>query len=241
MFENSKYSQNSQNLSDAAYINFVKRKNGGVQKWRYQEINLFDKHSAVNHAIPGGCFTNVSQALQDILSKFVYCRNRTSYENFKLKLCTRAQSPALGTRTKFQLEILTINVISGMVYFREIFLESSRNVSETTPWPHPIPSYRVGLLRFQLICQNRRATDTELILLRWLMIFCIYDTVTNKIVPGPILQTIFDRNSNSMEISFCSRQSLNKMIAIEFWTWYDNYALMACAEFCSNMQLQSSI
>ena len=91
-----------------------------------------------NHYIPiitwpGGCFTNVSQALQDILSKFVYCRNRTSYENFKLKLCTRAQSPALGTRTKFQLEILTINVISGMVYFREIFLESSRNVSETTP------------------------------------------------------------------------------------------------------------
>ena len=82
----------------------------------------------------GGCFTNVSRALQGILSKFVYCRNRTSYENFKLKLCTRAQSPALGTRTKFQLEILTINVISGMVYFREIFLESSRNVSETTPW-----------------------------------------------------------------------------------------------------------
>ena len=81
----------------------------------------------------GGCFTNVSRALQDILSKFVYCRNRTSYENFKLKLCTCAQSHALGTRTKFQLEILTINVISGMVYFREIILESSRNVSKTTP------------------------------------------------------------------------------------------------------------
>ena len=41
---------------------------------------------------------------------------------------------ALGTRTKFQLEILTINVISGMVYFRDIILESSRKVSETTPW-----------------------------------------------------------------------------------------------------------
>ena len=40
---------------------------------------------------------------------------------------------ALGTRTKFQLEILTINVIAGIVYFREIILESSRNVSETTP------------------------------------------------------------------------------------------------------------
>ena len=58
----------------------------------------------------------------------------TSYENFKLKLCTCAQNHALGTRTKFQLEILTINVISGIVYFRKIILESSRNVSETTPW-----------------------------------------------------------------------------------------------------------
>ena len=81
---------------------------------------------------PGGCFTNVSRALQDILSKFVYCRNRI-YENFKLKLSTCAQSHALGTHTKFQLEILTINVISGMVYFREIILESLWNFSETTP------------------------------------------------------------------------------------------------------------
>ena len=82
---------------------------------------------------PGGCFTNVSRALQDFLLKFVYCRNCSSYENFKLKLCTCAQSMALGTRTKFQLEILTINVISGIVYFREFVLESSRNVSEPTP------------------------------------------------------------------------------------------------------------
>ena len=40
----------------------------------------------------------------------------------------------MGTRTKFQLEILTKNVIPGIVYFCEIILESSRNVSETTPW-----------------------------------------------------------------------------------------------------------
>ena len=84
--------------------------------------------------MPVGCFTKVSQALQDILSKFVYCRNCTAYENFKLKLYNRAQSRALGAHTEFQLEILTINVISGIVYFREIILESSRNISETTPW-----------------------------------------------------------------------------------------------------------
>ena len=82
---------------------------------------------------PGGCFTNVSRALQNILSKFWYCRNSTCDENVKLKLCTSAQSHALGTRTKFQLEILTVNVISGVVYFRDNILESSRNVSETTP------------------------------------------------------------------------------------------------------------
>ena len=72
-----------------------------------------------------GCFTNISRALQSILSKFVYCGNSTWYANFKLKLCTCAQSHALGTRTKFQLEILTINVILGIVYFREIILESN--------------------------------------------------------------------------------------------------------------------
>ena len=41
---------------------------------------------------------------------------------------------ALGTRSKFQFEILTINVISSIVYFHEIILECSRNVSETTLW-----------------------------------------------------------------------------------------------------------
>ena len=49
-----------------------------------------------------------------------------------------AQSYALGTRTKFQLEILTINVISGIVYFREIMLKSLWNVSETTPWVYSL-------------------------------------------------------------------------------------------------------
>ena len=72
-------------------------------------------------------------SLQNILSKFVYCKNHISYENFKLKLCTCAQSHALGTLTKFQLEILPLNVISGIVYLHEIILESLWNVSEITP------------------------------------------------------------------------------------------------------------
>ena len=50
-----------------------------------------------------------------------------------------AQNHALGTRTRFQLEILTINGIFGIVYFREIILKSSRNISDTTPRPLPEP------------------------------------------------------------------------------------------------------
>ena len=84
---------------------------------------------------PGGCFTNVSQALQNILSKFVYCGNRASYENFTLKLCTGAQSMALGTRTKFQLEIHTINVFSGVVYFRKLFWRARKTLEQQPPEP----------------------------------------------------------------------------------------------------------
>ena len=116
---------------------------GAVRLLRQQAITwaYVDPDLCRHMVSPGGCFTNVSRALQNILSKFVYYRNHTSYVNFKLKLCTCAQSHALGTHTKFQLEILTINVISGIVYFREIILESSRNVSETTPRPQWLNSF----------------------------------------------------------------------------------------------------
>ena len=44
-----------------------------------------------------------------------------------------AQSHALGTCTKCKLEILPRNVISDIVFFCEIILESLQNVSDTTP------------------------------------------------------------------------------------------------------------
>ena len=40
---------------------------------------------------------------------------------------------ALGTRTKFQLEILITTTISAMEKFEDNILESRPNVSETTP------------------------------------------------------------------------------------------------------------
>ena len=81
--------------------------------------------------LSGGCFTNVSRALQNNLAKIYNARNNISVENFKLKLCTGAQSMALVTRTEFQLEILIRSAILVIYKFRENILESSRNVSET--------------------------------------------------------------------------------------------------------------
>ena len=44
-----------------------------------------------------------------------------------------AQSYALGTHTKFQFEILTINMISGIVYFYVRLFWGLQNSSKTTP------------------------------------------------------------------------------------------------------------
>ena len=59
-----------------------------------------------------------------------------------------AQSHALGTHTKFRLEILTLNVISSIIDFREIILESSRNVSETTRRSPCTSAVRVKIFSF---------------------------------------------------------------------------------------------
>ena len=75
---------------------------------------------------PGGCFTNVLRALQNNLAKINHAGNHIYGENFKLKLCTCAQSGALGTGTKFQLEILIRSMISAIHKIRENVLESSR-------------------------------------------------------------------------------------------------------------------
>ena len=104
----------------------------------------------------GGCFTNVPRALQNNLAKINHAGNHIYGENFKLKLCTGAQSVALGTRTKFQREILTRSMISAIHTFRENVLESSRNVSETTP----------RLLKKQL-ASDLRCHDAHKILLYW--------------------------------------------------------------------------
>ena len=84
---------------------------------------------------PGGCFTNASRALQKILSnlciaEIVLLMGISSW-NF-----VRVPNVMLWAHVQsFSLKLsLTIYVISGIVYFHEIILESSRNISETPPW-----------------------------------------------------------------------------------------------------------
>ena len=77
---------------------------------------------------PGTRFTNVSRALQNNLAKIHNARNHICVENSKLKLCTNV-CPKHG----FQLEILIRSTISAIHKFRLYIMESSRNVSETTP------------------------------------------------------------------------------------------------------------
>ena len=66
-----------------------------------------------------------------LLAKIHNARNHIYGENFKLNLCTCAQSMALGTHTKFQLGLLIRRTICATQKFRENILESLRNVSET--------------------------------------------------------------------------------------------------------------
>ena len=101
-----------------------------TQWWKFHQ----NDDISISKTISGGCFTNVSQALQNNLAKIYNARNDIYGANFKLKLCTCAQSHVLGTHTKFQLEILIRSTISAIHKFRESILESSRNISETTPW-----------------------------------------------------------------------------------------------------------
>ena len=100
--------------------------------WRSSQKYVEIQSEELSNFQPGGCFTNVSRALQNNLAKTYNARNHIHDENFKLKLCTCVQSMALGTRTKFRPEILVRSTISAVHKFPENILESLRNVSETT-------------------------------------------------------------------------------------------------------------
>ena len=51
----------------------------------------------------------------------------------------------------------------------------------------------------------------------------------------PFHKSFFQRNSNLLEISFCSHPSGSEVIAMKFCIWHDSSAVVACAKFCSDM------
>ena len=76
-----------------------------------------------------------------------------------------AQSMALGTHTKFQLEILIRSTISAIHKFRENILESSRNISETTPWWHQAITWTdIDFSPVRTIDIHLRAVSQEIII-----------------------------------------------------------------------------
>ena len=52
---------------------------------------------------------------------------------------------------------------------------------------------------------------------------------------GPILQTLFHHNSNSMVISFRSHPSCNDVNPMKFCTWRSSCAVGACVKYHSDM------
>ena len=123
---------------------------------------------------PGGCFTNVTRAPQNILAKIHNTRNHIYGENFNLKICMCAQSKPLGPHTKFQIEILITSTICAIHKFRENFLESSLNISETTPWmsesnPQLYKWHQITPKCNKYHCSNR---SNSTIFTSWIMCFC---------------------------------------------------------------------
>ena len=89
--------------------------------------------------ISGGCFTKISRALQNILLKFAHCRNRTSFENSKLKFCTCAQSHALGIHwlwahiQSFSLKFPPYMLIVILYFFARLFWGAREMLLKQSP------------------------------------------------------------------------------------------------------------
>ena len=58
---------------------------------------------------------------------------------------------------------------------------------------------------------------------------------------GTFHKQFFHRNSNTMEIWFCSHQRCNEAIAMKFCTCHDSYAVVGWAKFCSDMILHNGV
>ena len=83
--------------------------------------------------VPGSCCSNIWWALQNCLTKIHITGNHIYGEYLKLKLCTCAQSHALGTRTTFHLRILIRTTISAINNFKVISWRAHRMLVKQPP------------------------------------------------------------------------------------------------------------
>ena len=65
-------------------------RHGLITRLIYESIDIILEAKCVVKVIVGFLTISFSPPFQTTVSKFVYCTNRTSYDNFKLKLCTCA-------------------------------------------------------------------------------------------------------------------------------------------------------
>ena len=109
-------------------------------------LGLGHHYKVIDNWTSGGCFTNLSQVLQNILLKFVHCRNHASYENFELKLCTpkaklwaHVQSLSLKFSPKIWFLILYIFVrLFWRAFVSQPFVKHQLSPGSTYPiaqWP----------------------------------------------------------------------------------------------------------
>ena len=73
--------------------------------------------------IAGGCFTNIGWSLQNILSKFAYCTNCTSY----------VQSHALGTAQSFNLKFSPQMWFLALYNFMRLFWRAHETLVKHPP------------------------------------------------------------------------------------------------------------
>ena len=82
---------------------------------------------------PGGCFTNVSRAPQNILAKIHYTRNHIYGENFNLKICTCAQSKAWAHVQSFSLKFSSQVLFVQYTNFEIIFWRARETLVKQPP------------------------------------------------------------------------------------------------------------
>ena len=81
----------------------------------------------------GGCFTNVSRALQNNLAKIYNARNNIYADNFKLKLCTCAQSMAWAHVQSFSLKFSPEGLFLRYTHFERIFWRARETLVKQPP------------------------------------------------------------------------------------------------------------